>query len=214
MARTARRVRVVTDRRPAPLTAEQRALAGDPRYLRLASDIAWPYAERFPALADEFRSESLMALCSAARTFDPSRRVSFYTHAAHRINGSMLDVCRHSEPSGYRRRRRSTAAPPRIQSLDRPLRVGGQLAYDGIPALKTLADAIEAGEDPVGWEAECRDELIAISRHLPVRHRSVIRALYGHAEVKTMKALARAVGCSESWISQVHAEAIDLLRGG
>lgn len=208
----------MTGRRYAPLTAEQRALASDPRYLRLASRIAEPYARAFPRHADEFRSEALLALCQAARTFEPGRKLKYSNHATNRINGAMLDLCRQSGPSGYRRRgrRQSTAAAPRIQSLDRPIRPGGQFGYDGIEGVKCLklADVIAADEGPVGWEAESRDELIRITRHLPVRHRSVIRFRYGHAETRTLKAIARSVGLSESRVSEIHSQAIEILREG
>lgn len=195
-------------RRHAPLTAEQKALASDPRHLDLASRIARRFAWSFPALAEEFRSEAFLALCNAARTFEPVRRISFFTHAGNRIYGSMLDVCRNSRLMGYRRRHRGRAVgeAPHVGSLD------AIQAESEIGRTFSFHDALASDDEPIGWEAESMDELKGLTRKLPVKHRTVLRLLYGHAEVATMKGTGRAIGLSESQVSQIHTEAIQMLR--
>lgn len=203
--------------RRTPLTAAQQALAGDQRHLDLASRIARRFGKMYPRLADEFRSEANLALCTAARTFIPARKVSFFTHATNRIHGAMLDVLRQSEVRGYRRRSdrwRNEGKTPRVRSLDaKILRVSGQSAYDGFWTDATIGYAIESEDEPIGWEIEAHEELKRLTRTLPVKHRTVLRLLYGHAETKRMKITGQAVGLSESGVSCIHSEAIAMLRG-
>jgi RNA polymerase sigma factor (sigma-70 family) len=189
-----------------PLTADQRALASDPRYHQLAAAIAGRYSRSIPRLADEFRGEAFLALCTAARTFEPGHRVSFRTHASTRINGAMLDVCRGLSPRGYRRPRRDAGYTPRVGSLEA---IKGVDEF-GQPVF--LRNILTSDEDPVGWEAEYQDELVGLLRSLPSRYRTVFGLLYGHAETAWMKAAARAVGLSESRVSQIHARALAILE--
>jgi RNA polymerase sigma factor (sigma-70 family) len=206
----------MTAPRREPLTVEQQALASDPRHLNLASDIAGHFARDFPRLADEFHSEAGLALCTAARTFEPARKASFYTHATNRIEGAMLDVLRNSGVRGYRgrrERRRHEEEAPRVRSLDAAIPAKGQAAYDGFwTAATTIGGAIDSGEEPVGWEIESWEELKRITSRLPIKHRTVLRLLYGHAETRTMAVAARAIGASESYVSYIHTEAIQMLR--
>jgi RNA polymerase sigma factor (sigma-70 family) len=189
--------------RPAPLTADQQSLASDPRSLEIAASIARRYARSFPRLAEELHSEAFLALCTAARTFEPHRQVSFPTHAANRIHGGMLDLCRGLTPRGYRRRDRADA--PHVGSLETIQ------AVDDTGQPLTLHDFLAADEDPVGWEVEYQDEVAQLSRSLPPRDGVIFRLLYGHAETARMKVTAYAAGLSESRISQIHARAVAIL---
>jgi RNA polymerase sigma factor (sigma-70 family) len=194
--------------RPVPLTTDQQSLASDPRSLKLAADIAGRFARSFPRLAEDLRSEAFLALCTAARTFEPHRQVSFPTHATSRIHGAMLDLCRGLEPQGYRRRyrRRDTADAPYVGSLD-VIR-----AHDDTGQPLTLHDFLASDEDPADWGAEYQDELAQLSRSLPPRDGVIFRLLYGHAETARMRVAAYAVGLSESRVSQIHALAISVLE--
>jgi RNA polymerase sigma factor (sigma-70 family) len=190
-----------------PLTADQRALASDPRYHQLAAAIAGRYSRSIPRLADEFHGEAFLALCTAARTFEPGHRVSFRTHAFTRINGAMLDVCRGLSPRGYRRPRRDAGDTPRVGSIE------AIKAVDELGRPVFLRDILTSDEDAVGWEAEYQDELAGLLRSLPSRYRDVLGLLYGHAKTAWMKAAAHAVGLSEARVSQIHARALLMISG-
>jgi RNA polymerase sigma factor FliA len=199
-----------------PLTPAQRALAAEPRYLALAGKIARPYAREYPRLASEFRSEGLLALCQAARTFEPDRGLKFSTHATNRIEGAMLDVLRGTEPCGFRRRsRRDVKMVPRVVSLSTGIRFRGRIAgtdMSGASDGLTVAHLAQADEDEVGWEADYQERLAALTRSLPPRHRAVLRMMYGRADLATMRQVGRALGISESRVSQVHGQALRLLE--
>jgi RNA polymerase sigma factor (sigma-70 family) len=191
-----------------PLTADQQALASDPRSLKLAADIAGRYARTFPRLAEELRSEAFLALCTAARTFEPHRQVSFPTHATNRIHGAMLDLCRGLEPQGYRRRyrRRDAANAPYVGSLD------VVRARDDTGQPLTLHDFLASDEDPADWGAEYQDELAQLIRFLPPRDRAVLGLRFGHAGTASARETAQAVGVSESRVFQIQARAISILE--
>jgi RNA polymerase sigma factor (sigma-70 family) len=189
---------------PVPLTAEQQSLASDPRSLKLAADIAGRYARSFPRLADELRSEAFLALCTAARTFEPHRQVSFPTHATNRIHGAMLDLCRGLTPRGYRRR--DAANAPYVGSLD-VIRT-----HDDTGQPLTLHDYLAADEDPADWGAEYQDELAQLTRSLPPRDRAVLGLRFGHAGTASARETAQAVGVSESRVFQIQARAISVLE--
>jgi RNA polymerase sigma factor (sigma-70 family) len=188
-----------------PLTADQRALASDPRYHQLAAAIAGRYSRSIPRLADEFRGEAFLALCTAARTFEPGHRVSFRTHASTRINGAMLDVCRGLSPRGYRRPRRDAGYTPRVGSLEA---IKGVDEF-GQPVF--LRNILTSDEDPVGWGAEFQDELAGLSRRLHGKAGEILRRLYGRADSTTMKQVGAGLGLSEARISQIHTKAVAIL---
>jgi RNA polymerase sigma factor (sigma-70 family) len=187
-----------------PLTADQRSLASDARSLKLAADIAGRYARSFPRLADELHGEALLALCRAARTFEPHRQVSFPTHATNRIHGAMLDLFRGLIPRGYRRR--DAADAPYVGSLE------VVKAYDDEGRPVFLRNVVTSGEDPADWGTEYQDELADLTRSLPPRDGVILRLLYGHAETARMRVAAYAAGLSESRVSQIHARAISILE--
>lgn len=64
-------------RPPRPLTDAQRDLAG--QWIRLAFKVAREFNGRLPA--DLLDSEAMLALCDAARGFDPARGFKFSTYA-------------------------------------------------------------------------------------------------------------------------------------
>jgi RNA polymerase sigma factor (sigma-70 family) len=187
-----------------PLNADQQALASDPRSLKLAADIAGRYARSIPRLADEFHGEAFLALCRAARTFEPHRNNSFWAYAANRIDGAMLDVFRGQSPAGYRRR--DAADAPYVGSLDL-IR-----AHDDTGQPLTLHDFLASDEDPADWGEEYQDELAKLIRSLPRRDRAVLELRFGHAGTASAGGTAQAVGISESRVFQIQAQAISVLE--
>jgi hypothetical protein len=197
-----------------PLTVEQGRLAADPASLRLAARIAARFGRAYPPLADEFASEAPVALCQAARSYDPAAGVAFGTHAACRVAGAMRDVRRLWKPKGYRY---GLPGCPAVHSLDTaapfvsragPDRVGssgearwgetkGALLVDDVPG--------------VGWEIEYHDEVAGLARRTPRGCGVVLIRLHGHAATIDLAAAARYLGLSRSRVQQMHAAALDRL---
>ncbi len=127
------------------MTENARQLAE--RYLPMATNLA----RRAAALGGDpgdMEDAAQFALVEAARTFDPSRCVSFARFARHRIRGALTDA--------------------------RYGRAGRQIRIDRGHALR-LAD-VPAPSEPDSVEA--RDAFDHLVRRLPVLHKAVCRLIY------------------------------------
>lgn len=192
-----------------PLTPGQQALAADPRAVEYALNIARKYARRTdPALADEFEGAALVGLVKAAASFDPSVGTDFVKNwLPPRVIGAVLDAHREWMPKGFRRNGRT--APRTVRPALAHERDGGEAASDGAFALSDL----EAGELPVGWEAEAVDEVLGMAAALPPRYAEAVRLYYTRAGAR-LKDVAAALGVSEARVSQMLVQAADMLREG
>jgi RNA polymerase sigma factor (sigma-70 family) len=179
----------------APLTAMQQGLAA--RYLPMARALAKPLKKAWPNAYEEFESAACLALVEAAESFDPSRNVKFATFARHRIWGALRDVQRQLMARGWRNHGRAPS---------RPRIVGMPTDYDR----RGFVLGIEP-PGPVGAELEAADEVEALLRKLPARHAVACRQIYLHG--KTQNEAARLLGCSQSRLSYMHREALDMLNG-
>jgi RNA polymerase sigma factor (sigma-70 family) len=188
-----------------PLTAEQRELAAQPLYLKLARQLAYRYARRCGQPADELLGPAYLGLVQAAGSYDPAREIKFPTHAQHRIRGSILDHLRAMRPAGYRRRWKNA---PSILSLSAPTTAGSDSRSD-----LTVADLVLAGDLPVGWEVDSADAVAELVRFLHGSQRLVVRGYYLLAtRGGGCKTVGRIMGVSESRVSQVLADALGTLR--
>lgn len=168
-----------------PLTPEQRALAGDPRHVRYALGRARRMSRSCPRRLAEMESSALWGLVRAAATFDPSRGVSFLTHATPRIVGEIVDGERiHSGFRCHRGRARHVGRTERLWS----------------PEL------------PVGWEAESADEVGALCACLSPGNRAVLLPLLTRCDAASQKAAARLLGLDPSRASQARSAALAHLR--
>ncbi len=178
-----------------PLTAEQGERAG--AYLPLARSLATPFKLRWPALKEEFESEVALAVAQEAGRFEPGRGVKFATAARPRILGALKDACRRERPFGFREAPRE--GRPTIHHLDaHGLRYG------------RMVNRPEAGP-PAGADLEAAEAFEALVRRLPARHAEVLRLIY--RDGKDQRETARAIGLGQSRISNMHAEALAILRG-
>lgn len=159
-------------------------------HVRLARRLALLLSRSLPAFVDPdaLESDAMLGLVQAARTFDAGRGVSFATYATLRIRGAMLDGLRE------RQHLRTSKAIPRMLSLSLP--VGW--ADDGRP--DTLEDRIAADQEPVGAEAERRDEIDWLLSRAGTRGRRELECYY--LEGERQERIATRFGLSASRISQ------------
>ena len=171
-----------------PLTEEQRELAI--KYLPMARGLAQRLYPTSPAHPEELQSTAYLALVDAARTFDPARNVGFGGFARHRIRSAIRDFQRlivtDSSRSGLAQkpivRRSSESGEPS----------GVVLAMHPTPLVKDAIDSTEAIEF---WLAR-----------LPKAQAVACRLMY--IDGMTQDEVAANVGCSKSYLSRLHREAI------
>lgn len=191
---------------------------------------------------DDLFSAGQLALVKAAASFDPSRGVDFPAFALRRIQGAMLDELRSVDwaSRGVRRMAREIdEVRARLrQSLGREVSdqevaetMGievhkvAEVAGDVYRAVVTSldCDAPEQASTPLTLlgssdlpeEAALRREqmryLVAAVAELPERLRAVIEGHY--FTERPMSEMAREWGVTDSRVSQIRAEAVDMLRG-
>ena len=191
---------------------------------------------------DDLVSAGMSGLVLAARQFDPSRGVPFERYAANRIRGSLLDELRSSDWASRPVRARARAVASTTDALT--IKLGRAPTTDelsracGISAadLARLSDdvhravvinyeaVLETGDSemvlPVAPD-DPEEQLLSREREavlvkaiaaLPHRHRVVVRGYF--FEERTVADLAGELGVTQSRISQLRAEAMELLRDG
>lgn len=176
-----------------PLTEQQRELATC--YLPLARALARRMRDQSPrAGADEYESAAFLALVEAAQSFDPARNINFATFAQFRIRGALRDFRRELISGGGRRG---------ADSWRRVRQLGDESEAEGwLVGLRVDA--------PVGAEIEALDSVESWIRRLPRRHATAFRHIY--LEGKTQEEAAALVGCSKSFLSRIHREAVSWLQ--
>jgi RNA polymerase sigma factor (sigma-70 family) len=174
-----------------PLSEEQRKLAT--QFLPLAQTLANRY--RFMGFneRDDLESAAYMALVEAAQTFDPARKVNFATYARHRIRGALRDYHTQTKSASWRGDR---AERPVFKSLGKGAEQHGQvLCIQPDQPVGAMIESIDAVED---W----------LSR-LPLIHSVACRYIYIYG--KTQDEAAALLGCSKSFVSRMHRDAISWL---
>jgi RNA polymerase sigma factor for flagellar operon FliA len=203
-------------------------------YLYLVINMAkFVHAKLVPNVdRDDLEAEGVFGLIDAIADFEPSRGVKFPTFAFRRIRGAMIDYLREMDwtPRSVRTRRRRLAnatvdlenrlgRPPNDQELCDYLRVTPEglermakagrspgvasltrewIEHEGIPVVSDIAVPVET-----------RDEFNRYGNLSRVDQ--LLLKLY-YVEEMTMKEAGRAIGLSESRVSQLHADLIMRLR--
>jgi RNA polymerase sigma factor (sigma-70 family) len=174
-----------------PLTDEQRGLAL--RYLPMAESIVARLRISRQVGRDELQATAYLALVEAAQTFDPSRGVNFATFARRRVRGALRDCQRLLLCEGWRG---DVSLRPVYQKLGQDAEYYGRVL------------GIEP-EWPVGREIEATDAVERWLRRLPKAHAVACRLIY--IEGKTQDEVATLVGCSKSYLSRIHQQALSWL---
>lgn len=197
------------------LTDEQRDLAGDPAHVRMAMAIADRFAARCPRERETIRSSALFGLVCAARSFRPADGVKFTSFAPRRILGAILDDARLEGAFGLGAGRGAITAGrvPRVVSHSRQMVQVDRGEKQVVNVL--LSRLLDSGEMPVGWELESEDTVVVLAARLPFRRAECLRRYLLDAEYGArMRAVGESMGLSESAVSNMLAEAPQLLTGG
>jgi RNA polymerase sigma factor (sigma-70 family) len=176
-----------------PLTVEQQGLAT--RYLPLARSIAARVACEWTCARDDFEAAACLALVEAAQSYDPTREANFVAYARPRIMGALYDLQREFFISGCRVRRACSQLPEFVR-----------LAPD-VEQDRRIVD--REPDEPVGTDLERCEQIEASLRRIPRRHASAIRLIY--LKGQSLQQTARRLGCSASFMSRLHREAIAML---
>ena len=191
---------------------------------------------------DDLMSAGMVGLAQAARNFDEARGVPFHRYAATRIKGALLDELRMhdwaSRPVRAKARqmdvtadkltgslgRRPTAEElaeamgidrTQVEGLAHDLHRATVLNYDALVQSGDGEGVLLVGEDDPEGELLDRERnayLVDAVKALPERLRVVVLGYF--FEDRSMQDLGDELGVSESRVSQLRAEALDLLRDG
>lgn len=212
------------------------------RHLPLVNYTVSEVAARIPRHVnrDDLVSAAMAGLAQAARSFVPERGVSFQRFASARIRGALLDELRSRDwaTRSVRSKARDVAqttdrltarlgrqptlaelaeamgsTQAELQAVEADVHRALVLNFEALPA--------EGGHEPAGLSGlpgpdeavldnERRAYLVAAVEHLPERLRRVVMGYF--FEELPMAELAEELGVTDSRISQMRAEAMELLR--
>lgn len=222
--------------------AEEEALVRD--HLPLVRRAVADMCSRMPRHAprDDLAAAGMLGLAQAARNYDDSRGVPFHRYAATRIKGALLDELRAndwaSRPVRAKARHldlatdkltRRLGRPPTtlelademdvsvddVRTLDFDLHRAKVLNYDALVTTTDATEVVLPDDHQPELDLLLREQaayLVDAIRALPERLQVVVKGYF--FEDRSMADLGDELGVSESRISQLRAEAIDLLRDG
>lgn len=189
---------------------------------------------------DDLKAAGAIGVMRAAGSFDIGRGFKFSTYAVSYIRGAMLDALREQDWTPRLERLISNSITKAADRLGRQpswAEVGdvmhnksiGNRTSDvsdfGITKVSSLSAVFKSNNgglraidnlvDPCGDAGqrafEANDAFRGLIRHLPSRRHRFVIALYYESGM-TMREIGRAIGTSESRVSQIHSEAINCLK--
>lgn len=230
----------MADQTPEHLFAAQQAFVDRDelveRYRPYVFSIVKQVLQKFPVKVDfeELVSYGMVGLLEAADRYDPRRKVSFVTFSHYRIKGAIFDGLRQmgilTRTPNEAWVRRESALNDLIQTAsDDETENPASTVDDEIQTIEKFVDALipayllslseenapdiaDPGELPnvtVEFREIVRLVQITVSE-LPPREKEIIEALY--FKHLTTTELAKQMGVNKSWISRLHAKAINRLR--
>jgi RNA polymerase sigma factor for flagellar operon FliA len=226
--------------RPEPSAEEDLARSHLPLVNYMVSEIAG----RIPrhVCRDDLVSAGMAGLAQAARSYDPTRGISFQRFASARIRGALLDELRSRDwaSRSVRAKARDVAQttdqltakfhrPPtpaevaqamgstegQLDAINTDVYRALVLNFDALPIDGNAEEVLLAGQsapDEDVMDNERRAYLVAAVDHLPERLRRVVIGYF--FEELPMQVLAEELGVTDSRISQMRAEALNLLKDG
>lgn len=213
-------------------------------HLDLVRKMVAQTATRIPAHVsrDDLLSAGMAGLAMAARHFDPARGVPFDRYAATRIRGALIDELRSFDWASRPVRTKARALAATTETLTAELgrtptneELAGACGIT-VDALGRLTDDVhravvlnyeailETGDSEVllpSNDGDPEEELLSRERAdclmraidaLPERLRTVVRGYF--FEERTVTEIADELGVTQSRVSQLRSEAIELLRDG
>ncbi len=173
--------------------------------LEWAHSIAERVAGQLPTwfLRDDLIGPAELALVRLAGAYDPSRGVPFRAYAQARLRGACYDAVRRRE---YRERAHVSldADDPQYQSPN-PHEVPGRSWHDWAARQGPTTE-----DSPQDTLSEAQSGVFAAVWHLPPRHQRII--ILHYLRDVTIEEIAARMGVTPSRISQLHTEALQMLK--
>ena len=212
--------------------------------LDLVRKLVAQMARRIPAYVsrDDLMSAGMAGLAMAARQFDSSRGVPFERYAVTRIRGAMIDELRSSDWASRPVRSKARALASTTEQLTGVLgrapstqelasasgmtvgaldRLSGDVHRAVVLNYESILENGDADVLLVSSDGDPEEEFLTAERAtcvtraidaLPERLRIVIRGYF--FEERTVADIAASLGVTQSRVSQLRSEAIELLRDG
>ncbi|HEY4048467.1 MAG TPA: sigma-70 family RNA polymerase sigma factor [Acidobacteriaceae bacterium] len=188
----------------------------------IAAELAGKYPPNITRADLEGAAE--FGLVQAARSYDPSRKVSFATFAYYRVRGAIFDEVRKSWQASHLKggsdksaSEEITEAAPHWEAYaareefeDYTSSLGGTYF---ISLDSAYPESVPAATDSPATQLLKKEEFEAIRealRQLPKRHRFVLQAHY--YEDLSLVSIGRRLNLSKSWVSRIHAQALAMVR--
>jgi RNA polymerase sigma factor for flagellar operon FliA len=188
----------------------------------IAADLAGKYPPNITRSDLEGAAE--LGLVQAARSYDPSRAVSFATFAYYRIRGAIFDEVRKSwqaahltsDANGYSTEDPAISAPQPGEDIpygELQERFSSSAISSLIPLGTVSPERLPATTESPASQVQREQEAEAIRRalrRLPKRHRFVLQAHY--YEDLSFVSIGRQLNLSKSWVSRIHRQALSMVR--
>jgi RNA polymerase sigma factor for flagellar operon FliA len=188
----------------------------------IAADLAGKYPPNITR--DDLEGAAEFGLVQAARSYDPSRSVSFATFAYYRVRGAIFDEVRKSWHASHLKSASDKAAPEKFAEARQPESFAlGEESEEYISSSQsstcfisldsTCPEPVSATSESPASQVLRKEECEVIReaiRQLPKRHRFVLQAHY--YEDLSLVSIGRRLNLSKSWVSRIHAQALVMLR--
>lgn len=188
----------------------------------IAAELAGKYPPNITRADLEAAAE--LGLVQAARSYDPSRSVSFATFAYYRVRGAIFDDVRKSWQASHLKSASDkttseefTGTAPHQEAQASWEGFEDSTSFPGSTSFISLSsnhsERLAAMTESPASHVLRREEFEAIQkalRQLPKRHRFVLRAYY--YEELSLVSIGRQLNLSKSWVSRIHAQALAMVR--
>lgn len=188
----------------------------------IAAELAGKYPPNITRADLEGAAE--LGLVQAARSYDPSRSVSFATFAYYRVRGAIFDEVRKSWQASHLKSGSEKSISE--ECVDTVPHEEVQTSWDGLEDSSSFlggtslislscdhSERLAAMTESPANHVLRREESEAIQEallKLPKRHSFVLRAYY--YEELSLVSIGRQLNLSKSWVSRIHAQALTMVR--